>query len=183
METHEFASRVLILPGLGNSGPDHWQSLWQERFAFARVEQSDWETPRRDDWTNRLQSAVSSGDPGKTILVGHSLACSTIVFWAKQFNIRIRGALLVAPSDTESKFYPPGTTGFIPMPDHKLPFRSIVVASENDPYVSIGRAEHFARRWGSKLVNIGGAGHINVASGFGQWNKGLAFLRELDLAI
>ena len=114
------------------------------------------------------------------ILVAHSLACTTVAYWAQKFNVKIKGALLVGPSDTEADTYPPGTTGFKPVPLIKLPFRSIVVASTNDYYVTLARAAQFAESWGSELVNIGEAGHINVASGYGDWNAGLEFLKKLD---
>ncbi|MDB5134273.1 MAG: alpha/beta hydrolase [Mucilaginibacter sp.] len=175
-----FKSTILIHPGLGNSGPHHWQSLWEKRFNFLRVEQRDWETPIRTDWTATLQSYVEQYDPQNLILVVHSLACITTAYWAQQYNVKIKGALLVAPSDTEADTYPPGTTGFKPVPLLKLPFPSILVASTNDYYVTLDRATQFAEAWGSELINVGDAGHINVASGYGEWDKGLEFLQQLD---
>lgn len=86
----------------------------------------------------------------------------------------------MAPSDTEADTYPPGTTGFKPVPLIKLPFQSIVVASTNDYYVTTARAKLFADNWGSQFVNIADAGHINVASGFGVWPAGLELLKQLD---
>jgi predicted alpha/beta hydrolase family esterase len=175
-----FKSTIFIIPGLGNSGPEHWQSLWEKRFGFTRVEQADWETPVCSDWVANLQSYLEAHNPADVILVGHSLACSTIAYWAKEYNVAIKGALLVAPSDTEADSYPTGTSGFAPVPLLKLPFKSIVVASTSDFYVSYNRVELFADSWGSKLINIGTAGHINAASNLGEWEQGLAFLRELD---
>jgi predicted alpha/beta hydrolase family esterase len=177
-----FTSRILILPGLGNSGEQHWQSSWERQYPdFERVNQHDWDTPVCEDWISRIDKAVMAADPANVILVGHSLACSTIAYWAKTFQRPIKGALLVAPSDTEAESYPSGTTGFAPVPLFKLPFPSIVVASTDDFYVTLERATLFAEAWGSKLVNIGAAGHINVNSGYGDWPEGLPFLKELDL--
>jgi len=175
-----FRSTILIIPGLGNSGPQHWQSLWETEFNFTRVEQKEWDTPVCTDWIENINNEVNKHDPANVILVGHSLACTTIAYWAQKFNIKIKGALLVAPSDTEADTYPPGTTGFKPVPLIKLPFKSIVAASTNDYYVRFERAKLFADSWGSELINIGDAGHINVASGFGEWNKGLAILKQMD---
>lgn len=127
-----------------------------------------------------INDEVKKHDPADVILVGHSLACTTIAYWAQKYNVIIKGALLVAPSDTEADTYPPGTTGFTPVPLNKLPFKSIVISSSNDYYVTTERAKLFANSWGSELVNIGDAGHINVASGFGEWNAGLKILKELD---
>ncbi|GAA4341453.1 alpha/beta hydrolase [Mucilaginibacter gynuensis] len=175
-----FKSTILIVPGLGNSGPQHWQSIWQQQYNFTRVEQQDWETPVRADWVETLNNAVSQHNPQDVILVGHSLACTTIAYWAQKFNIKIKGALLVAPSDTEADTYPSGTTGFSPVPLIKLPFKSIVVTSTDDYYVNFERAMLFADAWGSELVNIGEAGHINVSSGFGHWQEGIELLKRLD---
>jgi uncharacterized protein len=114
------------------------------------------------------------------VLVVHSLACALVAHWAAgDSRRRVRCALLVAPADPEASTFPPGPTGFAPMPAQRLPFRSVVAASTNDPYVSLDRAQAFANAWGSALVNLGRAGHINSASGLGNWPEGLALLRIL----
>jgi uncharacterized protein len=176
-----FNSKIFILPGLGNSGEQHWQSLWENQYPeLERINQENWDTPSCDDWTATIDKKVTTQNLSDVILVGHSLASSTIVQWAKKYNRIIKAALLVAPSDAEASTYPPGTKGFTPIPLIKLPFRSLVVASADDYYVTLERAKLFADRWGSELVNIGNAGHINVASGFGEWKQGLEYLKELD---
>jgi predicted alpha/beta hydrolase family esterase len=176
----KFKSNILIIPGLGNSGDGHWQTIWENEFGFTRINQRDWETPEKNDWVDAIQQEVIKYDSASVILVGHSLACSTIGYWSQKFPTKIKGALLVAPSDTESEVYPAGTTGFKPMPLSKLPFRSTVISSTNDLYVSIERANQFANAWGSKLILLNDAEHINVAAGFGKWRGGLDFLKELD---
>jgi predicted alpha/beta hydrolase family esterase len=147
---------------------------------FIRVQQHDWETPKCEEWITSLDQEVLKHDPRELIIVGHSLACATIAFWASVYKRKIRGALLVAPSDTEAENYPPGTSGFSPMPLNKLPFQSITVSSGNDLYVTLHRAKFFSNAWGSRFVDVGEAGHINVASGFGEWNEGLKWLKVLD---
>src|ERR1700712_4963251 len=155
---------ILIHPGLNNSGPRHWQSLWEEKYADAvRVGQRDWDTPVCSEWIETLDKFVMRYDPKQVVIVGHSLACATVAYWAEKYDRKIKGALLVGPSDTEADSYPPGTTGFKPVPLAKLPFPSIVVASTDDYYVTLDRATKFANAWGSQLINIGDAGHINVA--------------------
>lgn len=175
-----FKSTVLILPGLGNSGEGHWQTIWQQQFGFIRIDQAEWENPVCDSWITAIDAAVMQHDPGNVILVAHSLANTTIAAWAKNYNRIVKGALLVAPSDTEADTYPPGTAGFKPMCLNKLPFPSITVMSEDDFYVKPERAKYFADCWGSKLVSIGNAGHINVAAGYGKWEEGLQYLKALD---
>jgi uncharacterized protein len=170
---------VLLLPGLHDSGPQHWQTLWMAgRPGFRRVEQADWIAPRCADWVERLDAAVVEAGPG-AVLVAHSAACALVAHWAVARGRAIRGALLVAPSDPEASSFPAGPTGFAPLPLVRLPFPSTVVASADDPYVGLDRAELFARAWGSRLANIGSAGHINTASGLGTWPAGLELLEEV----
>ncbi|WP_295667512.1 alpha/beta hydrolase [uncultured Mucilaginibacter sp.] len=175
-----FNSTILTIPGLGGSGPQHWQSIWEKRYNFTRVEQNDWDTPACSDWIEGINDAVKAHDTADIILVGHSLACVTIAYWAKKFNVKIKGALLVAPADSEAETFPPEASGFSPVPLFKLPFPSIVVASNNDFYVTTESAKQFADSWGSEFINVGSAGHINVSSGYGEWDFGLELLKRLD---
>lgn len=177
---------VLMIPGLYNSGPEHWQSRWERaRGDCLRVEQRDWQTPVCADWVDALDTAVAAMR-GPPVLVAHSLGCCTVAHWAatserarSSGGAYARGALLVAPSDVEAASYPPGTVGFSPMPMQRLPFPAIVVASDDDEYVSPARAAAFAHAWGARLVRVGRAGHINSASGLGSWLDGQRLLEEL----
>lgn len=173
------AARALILPGLYNSGPEHWQTHWEKSDpTFVRINQRDWDTPHRTEWVETLDRAVDQhGD--QVVLIGHSTACALIVFWARESGRKVRGALIVGPSDTEAPSYPKGPVGWSPMPLNRVNFPTILVASSNDEYVSLARAEIFAKAWGSRLVNIGPAGHINSASALQHWPRGRALLEEL----
>jgi predicted alpha/beta hydrolase family esterase len=175
-----FKSIILTLPGIGGSGPQHWQSLWEKEYGFIRIEQKDWDTPVRTDWVTNIHNAVSKYDSKDIVLVGHSAVCGAIIDWAQQYQAKIKGALLVAPADADADTFPPGTTGFSPIPLIRLPFPSIVVTSTNDYFVTVDRAKQFADAWGSEFINIGEAGHINVASGYGEWDAGLKILKRLD---
>ncbi|GAO43687.1 RBBP9/YdeN family alpha/beta hydrolase [Flavihumibacter petaseus] len=169
-----------IVPGLGNSGPEHWQTWFEQSGgSFQRINQREWDAPDREDWVSNIQQAVAGHDPATVILIGHSLGCTAIAHWANAYKVPVRGALLVAPSDIETPQYDFPATGFAPIPLSPLPFPSIVVASTNDPWVTINRAKLFADAWGSRFVNIGEAGHINVASGYTTWSDGLELLRSL----
>ena len=172
----------LILPGLGNSGPDHWQShLERKGEHFIRVHQMDWESPKCDDWLEAFDLEINKHDHGDVVLIGHSLACVAIAHWANKYGKMIKGAFLVAPSDIEKPAYAFNAIGFDPIPLKKIPFPTIVVASTNDPWVSLGRAKYFAENWGSQFVNIGDAGHINTDSGFGPWDEGFAMLERFEI--
>ena len=171
---------ILIVPGLRNSGPGHWQRHWLAELDHAvLVEQTDWDAPTLGDWVASLMQAIRE-HPG-AILVGHSLGCALIAHLAQLRGHRgIGGALLVAPADVNRQG-PAGKLldGFSPVPLQRLAFQSTVAASENDPYVRLERAQEFARSWGAQFVNLGHAGHINVASGYGAWPEGQGLLRDL----
>src|SRR5262249_12588823 len=144
-------------------------------------EQRDWETPRCADWVQALADSIRKIE-GPVVLAGHSTACATVAHYAVQYgdgNGRVAAAFLVGPSDTEAPSYPVGPTGFAPMPLQKLPFPSVVVASTNDQYVTAERAKFFASSWGSRLITLENAGHINAASGYGPWPEGSKWLEAL----
>jgi predicted alpha/beta hydrolase family esterase len=170
-----------IVPGLGNSGPEHWQTYFEKSGSnFQRINQQEWDAPVCSDWIETIDKAISGFDLSTVVLIGHSLGCCTIAHWAARYNRKIKGALLVAPSDIENPVYTFPAIGFSPMPFNKIEFKTTVVASEDDQWVSLNRAKYFADNWGSDFINIGRAGHINVASGFTQWQKGLDILKTLQ---
>ncbi|SCW80157.1 hypothetical protein SAMN02927900_05116 [Rhizobium mongolense subsp. loessense] len=173
-------SRILILPGLFGSGEGHWQDYWLKEHPDSRlVEQDDWDRPRLHDWMRRLEETLAEEDDA--YIVAHSLGCLLAAQLAGRPSARrVRGALLVAPCDLPStEALHPGHIAFGTMPTRALPFASIVVGSLNDIYISLERLTMFACLWKSDLRNIGLAGHINVASGFGRWPSGYGLLSTL----
>ena len=172
---------VILIPGLGNSGPQHWQRLWQAELGpvASAVEQADWDQPDFADWLARLDATIAIAKT-TPILVAHSLSCALVAHWASTHRRDIAGALLVAPADVDSDIHTPSEAHvFRPMPLKVLPFDSIVIASSDDPFVARDRAAAFAQSWGSRFVDIGAAGHINPTSGFGAWPLGRLLLDEL----
>ena len=175
---------ILILPGLGNSGPGHWQRRWGERFPHAHfVEQDDWNHPRLGDWVGRIhQDIMLATRP--VVLVAHSLAVMAVVHTAQRLkDTKVRGAFLVSPPDLGdpqvAAEVPPEVQTFANPPRDPLPFPSMVVISNNDAFGSVEHAADLAAAWGSDLQHAGAAGHINVASGHGPWPEGLLMLAEL----
>ncbi len=171
-------STLVIVPGWRNSGPGHWQSLWAERLAGAvRVEmaEDDWQRPKRGAWVQAIGRTILA-QPGPVVVAAHSLGCIATTHLPPEAARRIRGALLVAPADPERRGV---LADFAPVPYQPLPYRSVVVASTNDPYCSIRTAGAYARSWGSEVVRLQNAGHINVESGHGEWPLGLALLQSL----
>jgi predicted alpha/beta hydrolase family esterase len=167
---------IVIVPGWRDSGPGHWQSLWAERMQGAvRVVQDDWITPTRAAWVAALEKRVLES-PGPVIVAAHSLGCIATTHLSPAAVARISGALLVAPADPERRAV---FSDFAPVPYAKLPYRSIVVASSNDPYCPVRLAGAYSRAWGSEFVRMQNAGHINIESGHGDWPLGLALLQSL----
>ncbi len=144
--------------------------------------QTEWDSPDRDDWVEKVEADTQAAGPADVVLVAHSLGCIAVSHWAGTFGTKIKGALLVAPSDCEAETYLVSfsSKGFSPIPLKRLPFPSIVVASTDDEWVAIERAKHFSDAWGSEFVNVGSKGHLNPRAGFGEWNEGLEILKRLD---
>lgn len=171
---------TLILPGLGGSGPGHWQRHWVDDHPDAYlVEQDDWDRPHLDAWIAQV-AATARFAPG-ALLVAHSLAGALVAQLALRHpRLDIAGALIVAPADVDdTSMSSAPIAGFGPMPLVRLPFPSIVVASRTDPYARFERSRTFADAWGARLVDLGDSGHINVASGFGRWPDGYRLAAEL----
>lgn len=169
----------IIVPGWKNSGPGHWQTYWAQRLPNAvTVQQEDWENPSPASWVAAL-SAVVSGARCPPLLIAHSLGCLTVASLPVALRPRVAGALLVAPPDLHRPGAPPELAAFGPPPDRSLPFPSVVVASTDDPYCGLERAERYASSWGSRFVVLENAGHINADSGLGQWEQGLKLLAAL----
>jgi len=170
---------ILILPGIHDSGPTHWQSLWlRQHPQMRRVEQRDWDHPHCGEWVAALEDAVRASGPD-TVLVAHSLACLQLAHWAAATACRIHAAMLVAVPDPDGPAFPKEATGFSNPPMQRFAFPSLVIASSDDPYGGLPQARRCAPAWGSELVEIGAAGHINAASGLGDWPWGLAQLQTL----
>lgn len=172
-------TKYYMVPGLGNSGEAHWQSLLEKNDTrFTRIVQDNWEQVEADHWVKRLEETLAYEDLSKVVLIGHSLGCLTIVKWALQTGKQVKGAVLVAPADMENppESYP--ICGFSPIHLAVLLFKSIVITSSNDEWISLPRAQQFAQAWGSDFINIGPAGHISASSGYGKW----LFLEKLLVA-
>jgi len=156
---------ILIIPGLNGSGPHHWQTCLERSFRGARrVQQADWKRPNRAAWVERIVADIEA-NPGSA-LVAHSLGCALVAHVA---------------AERPDRHTPQRLRGFAPIPRAPLRFRSVVVASTNDPYMALPRARELADAWGAAFVEAGLIGHINVEAGFGPWPAGERILRDLML--
>jgi len=175
---------ILIIPGLGGSGPDHWQSRWEAKLPTARrIAQADWNRPELAAWRDRiLEEAERAERP--LILVAHSLGVLALAHAAPRLRGKVKGGFLVAPASTEIVAGLEAVDpAFAALPDQPLPFPSLVIASRNDPFATYAESEGFARSFGAELVDAGHSGHINIESGHGPWPEGLmrfaGFLKTL----
>lgn len=178
----------VIVPGIWNSDPDHWQSLWQaDRAATApgsvvRIEPGSWSDPEPDDWSVAITRAVAGFDE-PPVLIAHSLGVLAVAAWlGGTGRPPVAGAFLVAPPDPAAPGFPAAAAGFTePRARTTTPVRLVV--SDDDPYCSGGRAVGFAETLGAEVVRVGALGHVNVASGIGRWAAGRALLEDFADAL
>ncbi len=172
---------ILIVPGLGHSGPGHWQQRWVEKIRNARfVEQDEWDTPTLAGWLEKLEHAIMMATR-PVVLVGHSLGVHAIIAANQTLtDTKVKGAFLVAPPDVdEHPDVPVEVSPFRGLSHDPLKFPSMTVASSNDPYCTIERAAEMAATWGSDFHIAGDMGHINAESGHGPWPEGLLMFTRL----
>jgi predicted alpha/beta hydrolase family esterase len=177
---------VLIVPGLRDQVDAHWQTLLAARLVRMRtvppMGREDLDCATRVAAIEREAQAIE----GPVILVAHSGGCVMVAHWARRTRRPVLGALLAAPPDFERPMpegYPTLEAlregGWLPMPRQRLPFPGIVAASRNDPLAAYGRVADLARDWGSRLIDLGEVGHLNPASGFGEWPQAEQLIAEL----
>lgn len=169
-------TKTLIVPGLDGSPAPHWQHWWAATDPRAlMVDLPEPERPAPAYWEVELASMILHHPD--CVVVGHSLGAVLIArLLATWPHLRVRAALLVAPAETHGN---DRIGHFGPIPELRLDIPTTVVASRNDPWMHFERARQLAQAWGSELVDLGNAGHINVASGFGPWAEGKALRDDL----
>jgi predicted alpha/beta hydrolase family esterase len=180
-------STVVIVPGLRGHVEEHWQTVLAHRLPRVRVVES-YDRDKRDlsGRVGDLQAVVEDVD-GPVTLVAHSAGCLVTVHWARVTPTPARAALLATPPDLANPLpaeYPSldelRESGWLPVPTDRLPFPSIVAGSSNDPLGDERRVRALADRWGSHVVDVGPVGHLNPASGYGEWSLAESLLEALD---
>ena len=180
---------ILIVPGLRDHVPEHWQTLLEQKLPKAKsVPRMERDKLSCAAWVAKLDESLAAID-SSVILVAHSAGVMIAVHWAARHRRPIEGALLATPPDFESPLpegYPTQEVlrqnGWLPTPRTRLPFPSIVAASANDPLGRFERVEALAQAWGSRIVTLGNVGHLNPASGYGEWPRAEEFIRDLTNA-
>jgi predicted alpha/beta hydrolase family esterase len=164
-------AHFLIQPGWQNSGPHHWQTLWEEQLGSAatRVPQQDWMVPERIAWTRVLDATIRR-TPAPVVILAHSIGCLATIFAVTAAPVA--AMVLVAPADAERADAPGALHTFTPIPMEPLNVPALVFASDSDPYCGLDRALAFAGAWKADLEIVTGGGHINADAGFGPWPDG-----------
>ncbi|MDQ1084356.1 putative alpha/beta hydrolase family esterase [Microbacterium proteolyticum] len=180
-----FVVRFVVVPGVGGSEEDHWQTRWEQEWGAdaVRIVPRSWDAPDHDDWADAVDRAVRSLDVARSevVVVGHSLGCWAATEWlAGTSGSSVRAMMLVAPPDPAgTAFAAAAGPTFARVRARPLACPSVVVASTNDPYCPVGEAERLAAGWGSDLRIVGARGHLNAASGLGVWQEGRGLLELL----
>jgi predicted alpha/beta hydrolase family esterase len=186
MQSSTIHHKILTIPGLGNSGPAHWKSLWEHAFpACERIELGNWDAPDRRQWVARIAAAVES-QPDPVLIAAHSLGCHAFVHWfagaSAWARSHVAGALLVAPPDLSRLRQSSPVESFTDAPAFTSRTPMTVVASDNDPHAGTAHVWRLSRQWDARFVNAGPFGHINADSGIGDWPYGQYLLASLQPA-
>jgi len=167
----------VLVPGFKNSGPEHWQSLWQKHSPhFQRIAQSHWDNPDIDLWVDATRRLLAERNR-PAVLIGHSLGALASACLAGEGHPLVAGVMLVAmarPARFEAERR---------VPHQALGVPSVMVASQNDPLMRFSRAEYWSDLWGATLIDVGEAGHINAEAGYGLWWQGLDILSDFARTI
>ncbi len=179
MTDRQDAPPWVIVPGIWDSDPDHWQSIWQRERgdAAVRTAPASWSEPDPADWQRAIGRAVDAV-PRPPVLVAHSLGVLAAADWLADHGDRVAGAFLVAPPDPDGPSFPAAAVGFR-APSRRVTAPTVLVVSDDDPYCSADRALGFARTMGAEVARVGRQQHVNVASGVGAWPEGRRLLDAL----
>lgn len=185
--TNNNSTTILIVPGLRDHVPEHWQTLLAEQLPNVRtvppLEHDKLNLSARVDAIQRELEQID----GPVIIVAHSAGVLMVVHWAARYNRPIKGALLATPPDLDATWpanYPTPESlranGWTPLPRQPLPFPSLVCASDDDHLASLDAVRRMAADWESSVAELGRVGHLNPASGFGEWPVAHELIQMLD---
>lgn len=181
---------IVIVAGLRGHVEEHWQTHLVK--ALPGVHTVDSTHRDKRDLGGRIadvEAVVSSLDAPATI-VAHSAGVLVTVHWAMRHGRGVAGAILATPPDLGRPLpsaYPTlaelEETGWLPIPRQPLPFPSIVGASTNDDLGDPIRVRALATSWGSRVIDLGPVGHLNPASGYGEWPGVFDMIARLDRSV
>lgn len=169
----------LIQPGWADSDDEHWQSHWRRRLGdrAEKIEQRDWRLPQLKEWEATARATIER-QKAPVVMLTHSLGCILAAKLLAQPLRPVVGAVLVAPADVERPGAPEELLNFTPISRAPLAVPALVVSSSSDPFCSVERAGEFAKAWQADQWQLGDAGHINTAAGFGEWPEGWQYVMD-----
>ena len=172
--------KIFTVPGLYGSGPDHWQTKWEQLYGLSRIEQDNWDNPDYGRWAQQLVGQLNiESTKSELIIVAHSLGCHLLVKSFPWIKKMVRGVFLVAPPDLGAGVIKKNLSGFSIPEVTELNTEGFLVYSEDDPYASAAYSEGYGQQLGLKLINVGKRGHINSDSNLENWDEGARFLKQL----
>lgn len=172
--------QFVMVPGIDGSDADHWQTIWERALGdtAVRFAPSSWSEPDLADWCDALDRCVPADRP--SLLIAHSLGCLAVAHWSRVAATRdtrpVGGVVLVAPPDPAGSGFPAAAGTFVGVPIGPLPLPGLIIASDDDPYATPEATGQLAAGWGVPVVSVGAAGHLNSASGLGDWPAGWALV-------
>jgi serine hydrolase len=173
--------RFVIVPGIGNSGPTHWQSIWQAEWGpiATRITPASWSEPDVDDWVAAVDQAVNRAGSSDLVIVAHSLGCLAAANWLAASASSVRAAFLVAPPDPRGPTFPAAAKSFADVDAEPVGVPGLVVASADDPYCRLRAATALSKAWELPLARAGAYGHLNAESRIRGWQQGRVLLAKL----
>ncbi|MFG2958289.1 RBBP9/YdeN family alpha/beta hydrolase [Streptomyces sp. NPDC048291] len=174
----------VIIPGIDGSDDRHWQSRWERAWGdtAVRIAPGSWSRPGLRDWVDAVQAAhdVAAARDDRVVLVAHSLGCWAAAEWLARVRPARVPAFLAAPPDPRGPAFPAAAAPtFLELTARPLPGPALVVASDDDPYGDAAASAALASGWLAPWHSVGAHGHLNSASGLGDWPAGRELLRAL----
>ncbi|NRT86411.1 RBBP9/YdeN family alpha/beta hydrolase [Clostridium beijerinckii] len=170
---------IKIVPGLNNSGPEHWQTIWEKKYGFKRIIQEEWDYPVYKEWEKNLIENLSREDSYDVVLVAHSLGCLLTVKAMPKIRKYLKAVFLVAPPDPNKEQFPSFLDSFEHLPEDNLELPGMLIYSENDQYSSSLFCIEKGKQWGLETVSVGRKCHINSESNIDDWNEGFNLFQKL----
>ncbi len=172
---------TLIIPGYRGSEDAHWQTWMESQILGSKRIHQNWEQPVLANWSTNIARALTDLS-SPAWLIAHSFGCLAAIIATVENPEKVAGLMLVAPADPErfdqsgvKRWHGIGASESVraQIPIHALPVQSLLIASDNDPWMQASKSQLWGECWGSHTFTMKDAGHINTASGFGPWPDGL----------
>jgi uncharacterized protein len=182
---------VVLVPGLRGHVEDHWQTRLAATLPNARTVRPLGRNESSLTARISLLDQIVEDVDGPVVIVAHSAGVLVTVHWAANYaGTSVVGALLATPPAFAAELPPEYPSigelrdnGWLPIPRRPLPFPSILATSTDDALGNPVRLRAMANAWGSREHSLGAVGHLNPASGFGEWPEAPALIGQLTAGL